>query len=398
MNFSVDAARVSSYDIVEAEFVEQAHEYPLASTSSWVSQIKALAAVEVVSGLQGADIKRAVLSADHRVYSCFCALPDQTLLYLKATGSGDGTSIYVRLVSKSGDVMALAAKVRQITAKFPSVTPEETESIVSFWFSTKQHGPDSVTRRIATSPWNEIEKNYSSEIRSVMSSLIANGPSGGAGNLVLWHGPPGTGKTYALRSLIHEWKNSAHAICITDPEQFFGSSEYMLNVMLAEHDDDIAPSYEYTSALEMIETTTGTEVVPVDPVKKTKEPKWKLVIVEDAGEMLGMTAKADTGQSLSRLLNLSDGLIGQGLRALVLITTNEEIGKLHPAVMRPGRCRAEMEFSQLSVEDGLAWLNDHGAAGKRLTEPKTLAELYDLATPKKLRRKAPNKLSAGFKP
>ena len=49
-----------------------------------------------------------------------------------------------------------------------------------------------------------------------------------------------------------------------------------------------------------------------------------------------MDAKERTGQALSRFLNVVDGLIGQGLRLLVLVTSNEELGKLHPAVSRPG--------------------------------------------------------------
>ena len=45
---------------------------------------------------------------------------------------------------------------------------------------------------------------------------------------------------------------------------------------------------------------------------------------------------AVAGQGLSRLLNVSDGLLGEGLRAVVLVTTNEPLRRLHPAVVRPG--------------------------------------------------------------
>jgi hypothetical protein len=47
-------------------------------------------------------------------------------------------------------------------------------------------------------------------------------------------------------------------------------------------------------------------------------------------------------------LNVVDGLIGQGLRVLVLVTTNEELKSLHPAVARPGRAAANIEFHALS--------------------------------------------------
>ena len=81
------------------------------------------------------------------------------------------------------------------------------------------------------------------------------------------------------------------------------------------------------------------------------------------------------GQGLSRFLNLVDGLIGQGLRVLVLVTTNEEIRRLHPAVARPGRCAANIEFSPLSGEEAAEWLARHGV-DDRSDGPRTLASLY----------------------
>ena len=65
---------------------------------------------------------------------------------------------------------------------------------------------------------------------------------------------------------------------------------------------------------------------------------WRLLVMEDTGELLSADARERTGQGLSRFLNVVDGLIGQGLRVIVLVTTNEEIKKVHPAVARPGRC------------------------------------------------------------
>ncbi len=96
-------------------------------------------------------------------------------------------------------------------------------------------------------------------------------------------------------------------------------------------------------------------------------------MVEDADELLRADAKRETGQALSRLLNLGDGLIGQGLAVLVLITTNEPLGRLHPAVVRPGRCLAEVEFRPLSAAEAGAWL----AGPESASSPATIAELYE---------------------
>jgi ATP-dependent 26S proteasome regulatory subunit len=78
---------------------------------------------------------------------------------------------------------------------------------------------------------------------------------------------------------------------------------------------------------------------------------------------------------LSRFLNVVDGLIGQGLRILVLVTTNEQIESLHPAVARPGRCAANIEFDPLSEAEARAWLERRGSAAAD-NAPRRLASLY----------------------
>jgi hypothetical protein len=93
---------------------------------------------------------------------------------------------------------------------------------------------------------------------------------------------------------------------------------------------------------------------------------------------MGASARADIGQGLSRILNLTDGLLGQGQRCLLLVTTNEPVGRLHPALRRPGRCWAEVEFAPFRAREAAAWLRRRGAP-QRAPAGGTLAELYALA-------------------
>jgi hypothetical protein len=106
------------------------------------------------------------------------------------------------------------------------------------------------------------------------------------------------------------------------------------------------------------------------------EHRWRLVILEDTGEMIAADARSVTGQALSRLLNVADGLIGQGTNTLLLITTNEPVGRLHPAARRPGRCLADIEFVPFSLVEARAWLTAHGSS-RDIDSPTTLAELFD---------------------
>jgi hypothetical protein len=92
--------------------------------------------------------------------------------------------------------------------------------------------------------------------------------------------------------------------------------------------------------------------------------------------LLSADARERAGQGLSRFLNVVDGLIGQGLRVLVLVKTNEEIRQLHPAVARPGRCAANVEFGPLSRGEVSEWLERQGLEEEETSASRTLASLY----------------------
>jgi hypothetical protein len=127
------------------------------------------------------------------------------------------------------------------------------------------------------------------------------------------------------------------------------------------------------------------ELADREDAAERQAKSWRLLVLEDTGELLQPDAKAIIGQGLSRFLNVVDGLIGQGLRVLVLVTTNEEIRKLHPAVARPGRSAANVRFDQLSVEEANEWLASR-SVGEPVPAAASIAELYarleGLDTPK----------------
>ena len=177
-------------------------------------------------------------------------------------------------------------------------------------------------RRICAPAWSEIRGNYSAPARAALDELMAaRGP--GPGGLLLWHGEPGTGKSYALRALAREWRGWCDTHFVTDADAFLGGqTSYLLSALLR--------------------SNRGAD----------GEHRWRLVVLEDAGELLAADARAVAGQGLSRLLNLADGLLGEGLRVVVLVTTNEPLRRLHPAVVRPGRTWAEVEFGELERGGG----------------------------------------------
>jgi ATPase family associated with various cellular activities (AAA) len=104
--------------------------------------------------------------------------------------------------------------------------------------------------------------------------------------------------------------------------------------------------------------------------------KWSLIILEDAGEFIAIDSRHQYGQVLAKLLNLSDGLLGQGQKLLFLITTNEEVQNLYPAIVRYGRCLTNLEFPEFSESEVREWLESHGTIALASPKKLTLSDLF----------------------
>jgi hypothetical protein len=269
-------------------------------------------------------------------------------------GFGNGK---VECQANSADQEASAALLETCRQMIP-VSERVADGTISvvFW-SLGPNGPQSVRRRVAVPRWGDVAINYHAPARTKIQKLIdLETPDPAAGKLILWHGAPGTGKTWALRALGREWCDWVDLHYILDPDEFFGhTAAYMISVLLDNGSGDSKPAE--------IPRAEG----------ETPKEMWRLIVIEDAGELLGQDARMQVGQGLSRLLNVCDGLIGQGLRILVLITTNEEIGQMHEAVRRTGRCLSDIAFEPLDPEEVAEWARARGlpAVGRR-----TLSDLY----------------------
>lgn len=220
----------------------------------------------------------------------------------------------------------------------------ERDIEVSFWCHHETRGAKCKKRKISCPPWKAIMENYvSTTINALDRLMAADFDSLSAGKLILWHGEPGTGKSHALRSWALTRRDAINLNYIVDPEIFFSNANYMLELLTGE-----------------------------------ASQKLNLFVAEDTGELLATDAKRQSGQGMSRLLNVCDGLIGQGLRILFLITTNEGLGALHPAITRPGRCFANIGFEAFNESEALEWLASNGVEAIDVPSRSTIAELYSM--------------------
>src|SRR5262249_49135679 len=177
-----------------------------------------------------------------------------------------------------------------------------------------------------------------------------------------------------------EWRAWCEFHYIVDPDSFFGAhADYLMGVLLQPGYMEVAAHPRHgvvfsSSGLDVSEAEVRVSDDGEDE-EETRQKPWRVLLLEDTGELLSADARVLMGQGLSRFLNVVDGLIGQGLRVLALVTTNEEIRRLHPAVARPGRAAANVEFGALSGEEAGAWLAAHGVE-QAPPGPRILAELY----------------------
>ena len=219
------------------------------------------------------------------------------------------------------------------------------EGVVELYFTYYDQGRGQVSTNscsIKVPEWKEISQNY---VNNTFGDLqdVFNGVDLDKGKLMVWYGDTGTGKTYALRSFMRDLKGEYQFYYITDPDIFMN-----------------CPDYYYK-------------------LSSKKEDRKSLFIFEDCAKYISPETRGSNEAGIAKILNITDGLIGQGQEDLFIFTFNEQKDQIDDAIIRPGRCNKIVKFQKFSHTQGLEWLEENGYNGDTEKEGNfSLADLYSV--------------------
>ena len=185
-------------------------------------------------------------------------------------------------------------------------------------------------------PKLDLKKNYNDDLYPLHGKLLAILRERDKSGLILFHGLPGTGKSTYIRYLIR---------CINKKVIFMPPG--------------LAGNLDAPSVANLLVTNANT-----------------VFIIEDAEELL-ISRETNKQSSISMLLNLTDGLLGETLGIQVIATFNTGLQNIDKALLRKGRLTALYEFTPLSMEKSRALLEESGIKDYFVSGPMTLADIFN---------------------
>lgn len=101
-----------------------------------------------------------------------------------------------------------------------------------------------------------------------------------------------------------------------------------------------------------------------------------IFVIEDAEQLL-TSRDGGKNSSISMLLNLTDGLLGESLGIQIIATFNTGLQNIDKALLRKGRLLALYDFKALEMEKSAILLRQLGRTGYMVRQPMTLADIFN---------------------
>lgn len=179
---------------------------------------------------------------------------------------------------------------------------------------------------------------YNQDFEPVSKRVVEALQSHNESGLVLFHGNPGTGKTSFLKYLLHTINRKKLIYLPPDLIESLSSPSFM-SFLLSQASNSI-------------------------------------LLIEDAENVL-KHRQAGGNQSVSNILNISDGILGDILRLQIVCTFNSKLEEIDQALLRPGRLVAEYRFEKLTTTKTAFLMNKlYGPVTYKNAEM-TLADIFN---------------------
>ena len=185
-------------------------------------------------------------------------------------------------------------------------------------------------------PKLDLSKHYNCDLIEFHGKIVKSLSKKDSSGLILLHGQPGTGKSTYIRYLIHSIRKKV--IFISPHLASDLDAPHMVNLLL--------------------------------------ENRNSVFVIEDA-ETLLTTRDSGRNSSISMLLNLTDGLLGEGLGIQVIATFNTALCNIDQALLRKGRLIASYDFKPISIDQSKSLLKELGIENFSVCQPMTLADIYN---------------------
>lgn len=157
-------------------------------------------------------------------------------------------------------------------------------------------------------------------------------------SILILNGSPGTGKTTFLRYLIDRFNQKA---IVTYDEKILKDEKFFINFL-------------------------------------TKSSA-QILIIEDA-ELILTSRTHDGNKIMSKLLNVSDGLVKLFNKKIIFTTNESNVTNFDPAILRPGRCYEMVNFRELTLDEANDVCRVNNLPLQKKNKQYTLAQLFNQNT------------------
>jgi hypothetical protein len=192
----------------------------------------------------------------------------------------------------------------------------------------------------------DLDLNYGHGFQKFHDELMQRFHSSTKG-LVLFHGLPGTGKTYYIRHLLRKMVSKNRKSVIYMPPNMV---------------DHLVDPVFMTFLMREIQDLSA-------------DGFFCVLLIEDAEPLLAKRVEGVRIQGVTNLLNMSDGLLNDMLNLQIICTFNVDLRKLDSALLRPGRLIARKEFKPLPELEANILAQRLGIK-KPIKSEATLGEIY----------------------